>query len=177
MNRTEITTILQQNHTLFVDFIASLEEAALQKTIPGKWNAAEQLEHVYLSLRPIVLAFRLPKFIPKILFGKANRESKSYEALVQAYQNKLQQGGKAPAVYVPKTPATLRATQKRIEQVKGLVKTLIHQIDKYSESELDQMILPHPLLGKLTLREMGYFAAYHVAHHHRQAAEIVRFSS
>jgi hypothetical protein len=177
MNRTEITTILQQNHTLFVDFIASLEEAALQKTIPGKWNAAEQLEHVYLCLRPIVLAFRLPKFIPKMLFGKANRESKSYEALVQAYQNKLQQGGKAPAVYVPKTPATLRATQKRIEQVKALVKTLIHQIDKYSESELDQMILPHPLLGKLTLREMGYFAAYHVAHHHKQAAEIVRVSS
>ena len=169
MNRTEITTILQQNHTLFVDFIASLEEAALQKTIPGKWNAAEQLEHVYLCLRPIVLAFRLPKFMPKLLFGKANRESKSYEALVQAYQNKLQQGGKAPAVYLPKTPATLRATQKRIEQVKPLVKTLIHQIDKYSESELEQMILPHPLLGKLTLREMGYFAAYHVAHHHKQA--------
>ena len=169
MNRTEITTILQQNHTLFVDFIASLEEDALQKATPGKWNAAEQLEHVYLCLRPIVLAFRLPKFIPKMLFGKANRESKSYEALVQAYQNKLHQGGKAPAVYVPKTPATLRATQKRIEQVKALVKTPIHQIDKHSESELDKMILPHPLLGKLTLREMGYFAAYHVAHHHKQA--------
>lgn len=169
MNRPEITTILQQNHTLFVDFIASLEEAALQKTIPGKWNAAEQLEHVYLCLRPIVLAFRLPKFIPKMLFGKANRDSKSYEALVQAYQNKLQQGGKAPAVYIPKTSATLRTTQKRIEQVRALVKTLIHQIDRRSESELDQMILPHPLLGKVTLREMGYFAAYHVAHHHKQA--------
>ena len=169
MNRTEITIILQQNHTLFVDFIASLEEADLQKAIPGKWNAAEQLEHIYLCLRPIVLAFRLPKFMPKLLFGKANRESKNYEALVQAYQNKLQEGGKAPAVYVPKTPATLRATQKRIEQVKALVKTLIHQIDRRSESELDQMILPHPLLGNLTLREMGYFAAYHVAHHHKQA--------
>lgn len=169
MNRPEITTILQQNHTLFVDFIASLEEAALQKTIPGKWNAAEQLEHVYLCLRPIVLAFRLPKFIPKMLFGKANRDSKSYEALVQAYQNKLQQGGKAPAVYIPKTPATLRTTQKRIEQVRGLVNKLIHQIDKCSASELDQIILPHPLLGKVTLREMGYFAAYHVAHHHKQA--------
>jgi hypothetical protein len=169
MNRTEITTILQQNHTLFIDFIASLEEDALQKAIPGKWNAAEQMEHVYLCLRPIVLAFRLPKFMPKLLFGKANRESKTYEALVPGYQNKLQQGGKAPAVYVPKTPATLRATQKRIEQVKGLVTTLINKIDKYSESELDQMILPHPLLGKLTLREMGYFAAYHVAHHHKQA--------
>jgi hypothetical protein len=168
MNRTEITTILQQNHTLFIDFIASLEEDALQKAIPGKWNAAQQMEHVYLCLRPIVLAFRLPKFMPKLLFGKANRESKSYEVLVQAYQNKLQQGGKAPEVFVPKSPATLRATQKRIQQVKGLVKTLVLQINKHSESELDQMILPHPLLGKLTLREMASFAAYHVAHHHKQ---------
>ena len=176
MNRTEITTILQQNHTLFIDFIASLEEDALQKAIPGKWNAAEQMEHVYLCLRPIVLAFRLPKFMPKLLFGKANRDSKSYEALVQAYQKKLQQGGKAPAIYIPKTSATLRATQKRIQQVKALVKTLIHQIDKHSESELDQMILPHPLLGKLTLREMACFTAYHVAHHHKQAAEIARLS-
>jgi len=168
MNRTEITTILQQNHTLFIDFIGSLEEDALQKAIPGKWNAAEQMEHVYLCLRPIVLAFRLPKFMLPLLFGKANRESKSYEALVQAYQNKLQQGRKAPEVFIPKSPATFHATQKRIEQVKGLVKTLIHQIDKHSESELDQMILPHPLLGKLTLREMASFAAYHVAHHHKQ---------
>jgi len=50
-----------------------------------------------------------------------------------------------------------------------LVKTLVLQIEKHSESELDQMILPHPLLGKLTLREMACFAAYHVAHHHKQA--------
>lgn len=116
MNRTKITTILQQNHTLFVDFIASLEKDALQKAIPGKWNAAEQMEHVCLCLRPIVLAFRLPNFVLKLLFGKANRESKTYEALVQAYQNKLQQGGKAPAVYVPKTPATLRATKKELSR-------------------------------------------------------------
>ena len=65
MNRTETTTILQQNHTLFIDFIASLEEDTLQKAIPGKWNAAQQIEHVYLCLRPIVLAFRLPKFMLK----------------------------------------------------------------------------------------------------------------
>jgi hypothetical protein len=30
--------------------------------------------------------------------------------------------------------------------------------------------LPHPLLGKLTLREMLYFTAYH-ADHHRHSIE------
>jgi hypothetical protein len=27
------------------------------------------------------------------------------------------------------------------------------------------LILPHPLLGKITIREMLYFTAYHVQHH------------
>lgn len=31
--------------------------------------------------------------------------------------------------------------------------------------ELDKYILPHPLLGKLTIREMMYFTIYHVEHH------------
>jgi len=37
----------------------------------------------------------------------------------------------------------------------------------FSEEDLDKLILPHPLLGKLTLREMMYFTIYHVQHHQR----------
>jgi hypothetical protein len=42
-------------------------------------------------------------------------------------------------------------------------------LKKFSEDDLDSIRLPHPLLGKLTVREMLYFAVYHVGHHHRQA--------
>jgi len=33
------------------------------------------------------------------------------------------------------------------------------------EDDLDRVMLPHPLLGKLTLREMLFFTIYHVEHH------------
>jgi len=46
-----------------------------------------------------------------------------------------------------------------------LVNSLSHKTIKQSETALDLYILPHPLLGKITLREMLYFTAYHVYHH------------
>ncbi|NBX80802.1 MAG: DinB family protein, partial [Flavobacteriales bacterium] len=37
--------------------------------------------------------------------------------------------------------------------------------DNFTEDDLDKYVLPHPLLGKLTLREMLCFTIYHVKHH------------
>jgi len=48
---------------------------------------------------------------------------------------------------------------------------------KHSEAALDKYILPHPLLGKLTLREMLYFTAYHVAHHKQLVEKGGRISN
>ncbi|QLH34686.1 MAG: DinB family protein [Cyclobacteriaceae bacterium] len=45
------------------------------------------------------------------------------------------------------------------------VNRLAAKLNRFSEAELDLYILPHPLLGKLTLREMIYFTCYHVQHH------------
>jgi hypothetical protein len=42
---------------------------------------------------------------------------------------------------------------------------LILKIEKQNEKDLDVYILPHPLLGKVTLREMLYFTIHHNEHH------------
>ena len=43
---------------------------------------------------------------------------------------------------------------------------LAHAIKlKWKDPQLDQYIAPHPLLGKITLRELGYFTIYHTYHH------------
>lgn len=45
------------------------------------------------------------------------------------------------------------------------LRRLCASLDSFTEKELDQYVLPHPLLGKLTLREMMFFTIYHVQHH------------
>ena len=40
-----------------------------------------------------------------------------------------------------------------------------------SQADLDRYRLPHPLLGKLTVREMLFFTVYHNYHHVRSVAD------
>jgi hypothetical protein len=42
---------------------------------------------------------------------------------------------------------------------------LIAAIAKTDEKDLDRYVIPHPLLGKITLRELCYFTIYHTSHH------------
>ena len=46
-----------------------------------------------------------------------------------------------------------------------IISSICKNLDKFSEEDLDKFILPHPLLGKLTMREMMYFTIYHAQHH------------
>ena len=50
------------------------------------------------------------------------------------------------------------------------VEALCSRLERMDEKQLDAYLLPHPLLGKLTLREMLYFTIYHVEHHGRLVA-------
>ncbi|MDH5368039.1 MAG: DinB family protein, partial [Cyclobacteriaceae bacterium] len=116
------------------------------------------------SVKPLREALMLPKFKLKLVFGKANRPSKTYGGLVKKYPDKLGGGGKASAKYYPKSINVSQKEALSIALIKN-VKKLSDKINNFSEQELDFFILPHPLLGKVTLREMMYFTIYHVEHH------------
>ncbi|MFN5692492.1 MAG: DinB family protein, partial [Bacteroidota bacterium] len=133
MTSTEITTSLRNNHASFIHLIGQLNGEQLNRAQPHQWNAAQQLEHIYLSFRPVLLAFQLPRFIPRLLFGVAKRKSRDYDTLVRDYQIKLQQGGKAPSAYVPTKAAN---TIKRLLELEKSVDRLCHIIDGLTEEEL-----------------------------------------
>lgn len=168
MYKYDIQEILIEKHHLFTNDILSLSEKDFLYAPPGKWTAGQQLEHIYKSIAPVRLAVALPKFLLRLLFGKANRPSRDYNTLVNKYQQKLQAGGKAPVPFIPK-PVLFIQKENLQNKIVQNIKKINDSLHKYTETELDLYILPHPLLGKLTLREMLYFTMYHVEHHHRAA--------
>lgn len=95
-------------------------------------------------------------------FGRANRPSRSYDELVSKYKGKLAAGGKSSKPFVPGVPSSTGAVYDRLD---ATVNALSRKVGGVPETRLDTLILPHPLLGKLTLREMLYFTAYHATHH------------
>jgi hypothetical protein len=164
MTKQQLSEQLQIHYTEFRQLLGNMSEAEYLAAPAGKWNAGQQLEHLCKSVSPVNLAFSLPGFVLRWLFGKANRPSRSYEALVEKYKSKLAAGGRASGAFIPKQ-ADWAARAQLLRRLENLVAALSQKAKNADESQLDTLLLPHPLLGKLTLREMLYFTIYHVQHH------------
>jgi len=129
-----------------------------------KWSIAQNVDHVTRAIQTTRLAYSLPKIFVRTLFGKPNRPSRNYEELVAKYKLKLEQGGKASGRYLPKTRVSkkLNLVQKWQKENENYLEALEL---KWKDAQFDKYIAPHPLLGKLTLRELSYFTIYHTEHH------------
>jgi len=110
------------------------------------------------------LVYSIPKFILRLSVGKANRPSKIYTELVAKYKAKLQAGGRATGAFVPAEIKTDKI--KLLQQGNRQTSTYLLFLNKnWQDAQLDSYIAPHPLLGKITLRELCYFTIYHTEHH------------
>ena len=173
MNKSETLEHLRDNHFRFIKLVTGLSDSDFLHSNNTKWTAGQQLEHIIKSVSPVNLALTLPHLLLRILFGKANRPSKSYEALVEKYHTKLAAGGKSSAPFIPKN-VTLEQREKLLKKLTELTESLIERTNSLSENQLDTFILPHPLLGRLTLREMLYFTSYHAEHHKKQILQNLK---
>lgn len=164
MKRSHIPDELIQHHEAFIQTIRALPAQRLEVQPNGKWSPAQHLEHIRMSVQPVATALIVPRGFLRWRFGTPNRPSRSYEALVARYKEKLAVGGKAPARFAPRalSAAEVASTSGVLMR---LVNTLCKRAQRWSDADLDRYILPHPLLGKLTVREVLFFTVYHVQHH------------
>lgn len=172
MEKAVIITQLQENHLAFVELIRQLNEADFLFTAHEKWTAGQQAEHILRSIKPVKLAFGLPTLLLSVFFGKANRASRTYNALLEKYQTKLAAGGRASGRFLP--PQVAYTDKEKIcAAILAVNNTLCRRVRSYTEAALDNYLLPHPLLGKLTLREMLYFNILHAEHHRNSVALLL----
>jgi hypothetical protein len=139
------------------------EEKFFNKTDKDKWSAAENVEHLYLVTKPLVGLFATPQVMTE-KWGNATHPSRSYDEIVETYLEKINNGGKAPAYFVPLT--TEPTKDEVIKKFESLNEKYIEGANAMTEQELDMYLLPHPLLGLLTVREFLTFYVYHTKHHH-----------
>lgn len=167
MTKEEIVKRLKENHSALTDYVNSLSKEDFEYAFENKWSAGQQVDHIYKSVKPLYQIFHFPKFLIKYKFGKANRPSKTYEGLVDKYLSKIgTDGGTAPSKFKPST-IKIATRQANSLQLNTIVAKLCNQVTHFSEKDLDILILPHPLMGRVTVREMLFFTIYHAQHHHQ----------
>ena len=134
--------------------------------IEGKWSTGQHARHLVQSTTAVNQGMRMPLMALRTMFGVSNREERSYEQLVAKYQAKLVGGGAAGGRFLPEEVAN--------EQKMAILDDLRQQLSelkaitgRWKEVNLSKFLLPHPLIGKLTIREVLYFTIYHTGHHLR----------
>jgi hypothetical protein len=138
------------------------------------WSPAEHAGHLGKSLTPLTHVLRWPRPVIGLLFGRHRGPGRAFADLRRDYQATLAAGAQAgrfaPRVQPP--PADLAAGRDAIlGRLAVTVRAVQIAVQRWPEPALDQYRLPHPLLGRLTVREMLAFSVYHHAHHLRRIAE------
>lgn len=166
MNKNQIIEKLQIEIEALHSTIDSLPANRFFTRIElDKWSVAENVKHLTLAVRPLNLAFSLPTFIVRV-FGKPSRPSDSYDNVVARYQKRLREGAKASLPYQPAKSYSV-AKEQLIASFGEAYNTFIEKVKETPEEKLDQFFLPHPIIGRITFREMLYFTVYHIGHHHK----------
>lgn len=146
------------------NYIKSVDDATFKKSIDKKWSIAENIDHLTISNNITAIAFNTPKFVLKQSFKTNNRPNWNYDEVVWKYQRSLSEGAKASLPFTPKlsvVPVRFLVEKFWLNSTSNL----LNAIDKWSEEELDTYLVPHPLIGKMTARELLFFTIYHVNHH------------
>jgi uncharacterized damage-inducible protein DinB len=166
MQKDQIAELLESKHQELFSLLEPLDQDQWESGPEGKWSVGQVALHLLQSIKPLNDAMSMPKFILRYKFGKANREVRDYETVINRYNEKLDnvQGGVSPFSKNMKN-ADFKHKNYILTRLKMENKKLQYKTQKWKDKSLDNLILPHPLMGKMPVREMVMWTAHHVEHH------------
>lgn len=168
MTKQELVEAFYKNHCELIDYVNSLTDDKFTYSYNRKWTAGQQLSHVYLTLLPFPKVLSSKEFILQ-KFGKINRLTWNYDMVLENY---FKTSRKAPERFLPEQVSFDQRT-KITTDFQEILPAIQQLLNGYTDEELDTLVLPHPLLGDLTIREMFYLMTYHATHHLRQAEQTL----
>ena len=167
--KEELIDILEESNQRVTEWFKAIPAKNFFTRQGEVWSASDNLDHLTKAHKPIVLALKLPKITLRAMFGKPDKASISYEELCQKYRDEIAKGAQASGRYLPNQQAPdsdVEAKKQDLSnQFSNASKALVAAAAKWDDEELDEYLLPHPILGKLTIREMLFFTIYHNLRH------------
>lgn len=172
--KSELITALKDSNACVLNWFTEISAKDFFTRHDAVWSASDNIDHLIKSHKPIAKALRLPKFTLQAMFGKPEKPSRSYEEICEIYRNEIAKGAQASGRYLPNQENPENAEERKeelLDQFSRASAELTSVAEKWTENDLDSYLLPHPLIGKLTIREMLYFTIYHNLRHASQEGD------
>ncbi|WP_411895632.1 DinB family protein [Winogradskyella sp. A2] len=166
MDKESIEELLENKYSELITWLENQPDEKWTEGPDGKWTTGQQALHLLQSIKPLNNALSLPMFVLRYKFGKANRPIREYDTIVNRYHERLEEskGRTFKGSQNMKIPS-LADKHYILNRLQTENKKLQYKTKKISDKNLDNLILPHPLMGKMPIRELIMWTAYHVDHH------------
>jgi hypothetical protein len=135
---------------------------------PGKWCAAELLEHLYLTYTGTIKGFERVMAAGKPLASRRSMENRLRTFVVVGLGH-MPDGVKAPAVTVPKGLPTAQVREEFGAKIAEM-DAIIAQCEARFGGRVH--VLDHPILGPLTAPQWRKLHVVHGRHHHKQLLQL-----
>jgi hypothetical protein len=166
MEKEEIAQLLDESYCQFIDFVQESDTDFWLYAPDSKWTTGQHTLHLLQSIKPLNLALSLPRFLLVWKYGKANRKVRPLEQVIQRYNERLSEHtGK---VFKASENMDIPAISDRdylLGRLQVEHRKLEYKTRHISDKNLDTLVLPHPLMGKMPIREIIMWSAHHVDHH------------
>ena len=166
MKKEAIAILLEEKKKILFNWLENTPEDNWEKGPENKWTVSQQILHLTNSLQLLNNALSYPRFFLKYKFGTCNREPRDYNTVAEKYQQKLIENKDRARVFNQKLKKPLLKDRKRLlTRLQIQSKKLQYKLLKSSDINLDTLVIPHPLMGKMTIREIIMWTAHHTEHH------------
>ncbi len=159
------------------DAITGMSAEELSWHPPGKWCAAEVLEHLYLTYTGTIKGFTraLEAGVPLATSATLKQRARILVVVGLGY---MPAGRKAPAMAQPRglaaatVQAEIGAKIAEMDEIIGRCESGLGADKLRKQASLGHPILDHPILGPLTARQWRKFHFVHGMHHVKQIRQL-----
>jgi hypothetical protein len=144
------------------DLFRSYSEVDFSAARDGRWTIAKNLDHLTRAAQPVAKGLGLPKFLIRWKLGRGPGSSRSLMEVQKIYKDILAEGAQVQGRFIPEG---MTSQKKALAEWEACGKLLLKKLGRWSDAELDQYQVPHPLIGMLTMREILFFTIFHTHHH------------
>jgi DinB superfamily len=172
--KVEIAEALYRLLAASEDYLATLSNDAFFQRQGDKWSPSEHVRHLSKSCFAVARGLKLPRILLRLRFGRPHHPARSFVEMREVYRALLAAGAKAGRFAPTPQPLPSDPESRRREIMaawRASCTDLVAGLQRWPEEVLDRLAMPHPLLGKLSVREMLFFSVYHNAHHLRRVEE------
>ena len=135
---------------------------------PGKWGAAELLEHLYLTYTGTIKGFERVMAAGKPLASRPSTANR-LRAFVVVGLGHMPGGLQAPAVVVPQGLPAEKVRSEFGAKIEAM-DAIIGQCEARFGGRVH--VLDHPILGPLTAPQWRKLHVVHGRHHHKQLLQL-----